>query len=207
MAIDVTLEASIEAVIGASGSGKSAYIKGEIRRRKPRRLLIYDPEGEYAKFGRVVSHLEDVHKVLTQAGPAKPFKLVFAPHADPGRAVKQFELLCRIAFHTGNLLLIAEELADVTQPQKAPVGWSMISRRGRKRGVQVIGATQRPASIDKTFLGNCTQVRAGRLLYEEDARAVGKVLGVPHLELLSLAPLHYIQRRPPEPAERGVLTF
>lgn len=206
MAIDVTREASIEAVLGSSGSGKSAYIKAELRRRKPARLLIYDPEGEYSKAGRVVSRLSDVQSVLVKAG-AGPFRLVFEPHADPARAVVQFEALCRLAFHAGGLLFVAEELADVTQPTKAPVGWSMLTRRGRKRGVSIIGASQRPASIDKTFLGNCTTVRAGRLLYEADARAVGLVLGVDHADLMALESLHYVQRSPPAPAERGVLRF
>lgn len=207
MAIDVTQAARIEAVLGASGSGKSAYIKAEIRARKPPRLLIYDPEGEYLAFGRAVSSLADVHSVLAQAGPAGKFKLIFRPHADPARAVKQFDFLCRMAFEAGNLLYIAEELADVTTPSRAPVGWSMMSRRGRKRGCHVIGASQRPANIDKNFLGNCTSVRSGRLLYEADARAVGAVLGVPFGDLLALESLHYVARKPPEPAVRGVLTF
>lgn len=207
MTIDVTRRASIEAVIGASGSGKSAYIKGEIRRRKPARLLIYDPEGEYTTFGRTVTGLGDVHSVMTKAGAAGKFKLIFKPHADPARAVKQFDMLCRLAFEAGNLLFVAEELADVTTPSRAPVGWSMMSRRGRKRGAEIIGATQRPANIDKNFLGNCTKVRAGRLLYEADARAVGGILGIDYAELLSLESLHYIEREPPTPAVRGVMTF
>lgn len=207
MTIDVSRKAEIIAVMGASGSGKSAYIKGEIRRRKAKRLMIYDPEGEYTAFGRVVTSLADVHSVLMQADGGKPFKLVFKSHADPARAVKQFDMLCRLAFEAGDLLFVAEELADVTTPSRAPVGWSMMTRRGRKRGCEIIGASQRPANIDKNFLGNCTAVRSGRLLYEEDAKAVAKVLGIAHADLLALESLHYVSRRPPEPAERGVLTF
>jgi hypothetical protein len=207
MAIDVTLDADITAVLGASGSGKSAYIKKRLRTEKPQRLLIYDPEGEFGKFGRELTKISDVLSVLQQAGDDGAFKLVFNPHADPGRAVGQFELLCRMAFHAGNLMFVVEELADVTQPTKAPVGWSMLTRRGRKRGCRIIGASQRPASIDKTFLGNCTRVRCGRLMYEEDARAVGKVLGVDHAQLLSLPALHFFERCPPGEAVAGVLKF
>lgn len=207
MAVDVTLKAEIVAVLGASGSGKSAYIKGEIRRRRPARSIIYDPEGEYLAFGRRVESLAAVHSVLIQAAGGKPFKLVFAPHADPAKAIKQYDMLCRMAFFAGDVLFVAEELADVTTPQRAPVGWSMVSRRGRKRGVEVIGASQRPANIDKNFLANCSRVRSGRLLYEADARAVGAVLGVDWRELLALPPLHYFEREAPAPAVRGVLTF
>lgn len=207
MTVNVTLKAEIEAVIGASGSGKSAYIKGEIRRRKPKRLLIYDPEGEYAAFGRQVSKMSEVHSILLQAQGGKGFKVVFCPHADPKKAAAQFNLLCRLAFEAGHMLFVAEELADVTTPSHAPAGWSMMTRRGRKRGVSIIGATQRPANIDKNFLGNCSAVRSGRLMYEEDARAVAKVLGVDYRDFLSMEPLHFVRREPPGEAVRGVMTF
>lgn len=208
MAIDVSLDADITAVMGATGSGKSIFIKSELRRRKPKRLLIYDPEGEYLAFGRQVEKLSDVLSVLLQCGSEKPFKLVFVPHADPARAEKQFELLCRAAFHTGRLLLVAEELADVTKPTYAPVGWGMASRRGRKRGVSIIGASQRPAQVDKAFLSGCTRVRCGRLLYEDDARAMAKVLGLGNegiRELMGLESLHFIERVMPGEAVRGVM--
>lgn len=205
--VDVSLKAEIVGVLGASGSGKSAYMKSELRARKPRRLLIYDPDGEYLTFGRRVEKVGDVLSVLRQCEGGKGFRLIFQPAPDPAQAVKQFDLVCKAAFEAGNLLFLVDELADVTTPSRAPAGWSMVTRRGRKRGITVFGAAQRPANIDKNFLGNCTRVRAGRLLYEPDARAVAAVLGVPHAEFLSLESLHYVERLPPAEAARGVLKF
>ena len=48
---------------------------------------------------------------------------------------------------------------------------------GRHKGLKVIGASQRPASIDKDFLGNCMAIHIGRLAYAEDVRAVAKGIG------------------------------
>lgn len=207
MTIDVSLKAEIVAVLGASGSGKSSYMKAELRREKPRRLLIYDPDGEYPTFGRQVSKLADVQSVLHQASGGKGFKLVFRPHADPVKARKQFDMLCRLVFEAGDMRYLVDELADVTTPSWSPPGWSMVTRRGRKRGIRIFGAAQRPANIDKNFLGNCSRVRSGRLMYEDDAKAVSKVLGVPPGEMLALAPLHFIEREPPGEAVRGVIVI
>ncbi len=41
-------------VLGSPGHGKSAFVKAELLRQKPRHLLVVDPEGEY---GPVVGHL------------------------------------------------------------------------------------------------------------------------------------------------------
>lgn len=202
--IDCALEAEIVAVMGATGAGKSLYIKGRIKREKPARLLIFDPEGEYEGFGREVSSMGDLVKLLKKVG-AGPFRFVFRPADDLAAAKKQFDLFCSIAFAAKNLWLIAEELKFWTSPSYAPPGWSKVNLRGRKHGLTVIGASQRPASIDKDFLGNATLVRAGRMNYEEDARAVAKVLGVAPDEIMGLQPLEYIERRPPQPATRGKL--
>lgn len=201
-AIDCSRVAEIVAVMGATGAGKSMYIKGRIRKEKPARLLIWDPEGEYEGFGRDVSSLGELVKLLQGAG-RKSFRFVFRPVDDLSKAKKQFDMFCNIAFAAKDLRLIAEELKFVTSPSYAPPGWSKINLRGRKHGITVIGTSQRPASIDKDFLGNATLVRAGRMNYEEDAKAVAKVLGVPVQDVMLLEPLEFIERRPPAAATRG----
>lgn len=71
------LNAAITAVLGASGSGKSLYLKQSLARIKPGRLLIWDPQGEYGAFGEPVRHLEAVRKVLLAALSKERFALVF----------------------------------------------------------------------------------------------------------------------------------
>jgi hypothetical protein len=66
--------------------------------------------------------------------------------------------------------------------------------RGRHKGMTVIGASQRPASIDKHFFGNATIVRTGRLNFAADIKVLANVLHVPGSHILSLAPLEFFQR-------------
>jgi len=184
----VQSQAVIVAVMGASGSGKSAYIKQQIRRGKPKRLIVFDPMGEYFDLAAPVSTIQAV----ASAAKHKAFSLSFKP--DSGHAVEQFDLLCRIAYAAGECWLVAEELSIVTRPGSAPPGWADCSMRGRHKGMTVIGASQRPASIDKNFFSNATMIRTGRLNFATDIKTLANVLHVDNAEISLLKPLEFIQR-------------
>ncbi|MFM0741802.1 type IV secretory system conjugative DNA transfer family protein [Paraburkholderia xenovorans] len=190
----VAAKAHIEAVLGATGSGKSSYVKALMQRANPRRLLIFDPEGEWGDFGTITTRLHDVLEGFKAAGKDGPIRCVFVPSPDPATAVKQFDAVCRIAFAAERLTFIVDELKSVTSPSRSPVGWGMLTGRGRKRGIIIYGLSQRPASIDKDFLGNCNYVRTGRLTYSEDQRAVARVLGVAETDIGALPDLGWIRR-------------
>lgn len=108
----------------------------------------------------------------------------------------------------GNLSLVIEELRFVTTPSRAPLGWAQVCLTGRHRGLKVFGISQRPASIDKDFLGNCTAIRTGRLAYPEDVKAVCKVMGVPSSKVEALRPLEWLEKDMASgKLTAGVLTF
>ncbi len=139
---------------------------------------------------------------------AKKFRLVFRPSADPAVRAQQFDFVCRAALAAGNLTLVVEELRFVTTPSRAPLGWAQVCLTGRHKGLRVFGLSQRPASIDKDFLGNCTAIRTGRLAYPEDVKAVTKVMGVPPARVESLRPLEWLEKdMATGRISSGVLTF
>jgi hypothetical protein len=196
-------KANIIAVLGASGSGKSTFIKRALAKR-PGRLLIWDPMREYGAFGETFTDLAGLVKAMD-----KPrFKLVFLPNAQPKVRDQQFDLFCRAALAAGNLVLVVEELRFVTTPSRAPLGWAQVTLTGRHAGLTVYGASQRPASIDKDFLGNATLVRCGCLTYPEDIRAVAKAMRLPEADLEMLKPLEWVEfDRDTRLHRRGKLTF
>ena len=171
--IDVSQQADIRAVMGAPGTGKSHYVKAEMA--KARRLLVWDLEDEYTDLEAVT--VAQLPARLHQAG-AGPFAVRVVASTDAAQRAAQFDLVCRTVMAIGKLLFVAEELRFVTTPSRAPAGWAGITLRGRKRGVRVIGTSQRPASIDKDFLGSATLIRCGALNYPEDRRAVAAVMGI-----------------------------
>lgn len=183
-------QANITAVMGASGSGKSLFIRGELKRLKPPRLMVWDFKREYAEFGQVARSLAEV----IQLARARSFRLVFQPSHDPATAKNQFDVFCRIAYAAKRLVFVGEELAFVTNPSYAPPGWSMLTLAGRSEGLTIYGASQRPAAIDKNFFGNATAIRTGRLNFKNDIKVLADVLQVPPQQVQALAPLQYIAR-------------
>lgn len=181
MKIDVSQKADIRAVLGAPGTGKSHYTKAELGKAK--RAIIWDMEDEYTDIQAVT--IDRLPHVLHQVGQGA-IKLRIVPSADAELRQTEFNLFCRTAMAVGNLLLVAEELRFVTQPSRAPVGWASIVLRGRKRGIRVIGSSQRPASIDKDFLSSASMIRCGALGYPGDRAAVAAVMGIDPSEIEKL---------------------
>lgn len=183
-------KAHIVAVMGGSGAGKSSFVKGELARRKPARLMIWDFMREYGDHGHVVRTTTE----LLQAVSGKRFAVVFEPSQDPSTAKKQFDVFCRAAHAIGDVVMVAEELSFVTTASKAPVGWSMCTLTGRHKGMTIYGLSQRPAAVDKNFWSNATHVRTGRLNYDTDVTTLAKVLRVKPAEIDALLPLQFIER-------------
>lgn len=180
--------------MGASGSGKSSYVKRLMERERPARLMIFDPDNEWSAFGTVTNRISDVLAGFQAAGQTGPIRTVFVPSPDPKTAVNQFDVFCRIAFAAERVTFIVDELKSVTTPSRSPVGWGMLTGRGRKRGIVIYGLSQRPASIDKDFLGNCSHVRTGRLNYDDDAKVVAKYIRSKPDDLLEMPDYAWIRR-------------
>lgn len=103
----------------------------------------------------------------------------------------EFERFLRAAWYVQqadprDCLLVVEELSQVTRPTWAPAWWRRVVNLGRVWGLTVVGVAQRPAMVDKDFIGGSTYVRCGRLRYEEDARELARFLGVPFQQIQRL---------------------
>lgn len=171
-------KADIIAVIGASGTGKSSYIKGELL-RKFKRLLIWSPlekTDQYAAFcgGTVTSKITEFI-ALVKAGTKA---IVYVPTGNDAAVKKQFDLFCRVVWEIENCHCLVEELSRVTMASYSPPAWKNLSTAGRHQGITLIGVSQRPATIDKDFLGNCTEIRCYRVNYDNDAKVMADSLGI-----------------------------
>jgi hypothetical protein len=166
----------VEAYIGASGSGKGVSIAARLRELRPARLLVWDPRAEYAQHVQQVATPAGAVRAMVAAGAGRYSiavrPLVALPLED------QFSLVCRAAFASGDCVLVAEELSDVTSASRAPPAWRQCVTQGRHRGLHIIAAAQRPALIDKTLLGNATFIRCFTLRYDADRRAMAQALDV-----------------------------
>lgn len=163
------------AVIGASRSGKSAYVThhtvGEPR-------LVWDVKGEYS--AHTVARDPRTLAAEIRGRPAQ--HLAYVP-----RALSEFPFFCQAAqawikqlYAAGNRgAVVIEETADVTTPAKAPEQYGILLRRFLAYGSDIYAVTQRPAESDKTSVGNASEVHVSRMALARDRKAVADNTGLP----------------------------
>lgn len=191
-----TNEAAIWGVMAASGSGKGVWVKSELRRLKPRRLVIWDYKDEYGEFGGpLFRSIEPVRLAMIKAGRG-PLVVRYKPKpgTDNKQTMREFEALCRLVQAWGSCVFVAEELSNVTTPGWAPAAWREMTTGGRHEAVHIIGIAQNPALIDKTFLSNCTLIHVGPLREHRHRQAVARSMDVPIEKVTALVQFQWIER-------------
>lgn len=192
--------------LGGRGTGKSAWVKRQIKAAKPPRLAAWDLMQENGDLGTPTQDLGAAIRAMKRPR----FRVVFWPSRDDKTRAAQFDLWCRAVLAAGDVLAYVEELAFVTTASRAPAGWREMCLLGRHdmHRVSIIATSQRPSQIDKEFMGNLDVLHCGRLRHRADAETAADLLGVPAHEVQNLPDLHWIETRPgqAEPA-RGVLKF
>jgi len=191
------LEARIWGVIGASGTGKGVWIKRNLAELEPERLVVWDFKNEYqAEAGKALApSLGAVHKAMQKAGADGPLRIRYAPRGAGEKALrKEFEALCELVYAWEGCTFVAEELANVTTPGWAPASWRKMTTSGRHAGIHIIGATQTPALVDKSFLGNCTLVHCGPLRERAHRVAVARAMDIDEGRLAKLVKFQWLEK-------------
>jgi hypothetical protein len=192
MSAGTSNNANITAVIGASGNGKGLFVKEELRRwRGP--VLVWSPLERTDKYASVIGgKCYASIAAMVSAIQKGERRIVLVP--DRTKVKVMFDRFCRVAWELTGWCVVVEELSRVTMPSWAPPAWKDLSTAGRHQGLRIIGTSQRPAQIDKDFLGNCSEVRCYGLVYGNDAKTMADVLDVEPGELRNLPQFHYVHR-------------
>lgn len=190
-------EARIWGVIGASGTGKGLWTKQKLRELAPPRLVVWDFKDEYqeAAGARAATSLGAVKAAMQKAGAAGPLRIRYVPRGAGEKALrKEFEVLCELVYAWEDCTFVAEELANVTTPGWAPASWRKMTTSGRHARVHIIGATQTPALVDKSFLGNCTLIHCCALREHAHRVAVARSMDIDEGRISKLVKFQWIER-------------
>lgn len=204
---DASLDNGHHLVAGASGSGKTTFLKRHSAIKRARRLVAWDPDEDH-EGQRVRSRAAYAQAVGKAIASGKPFRLLLTVEATPGN----FEWWCRLVWAIASadrpLVAIAEEISDVQQAGKASRYWGQLVRRGRKYGLQLFVVTQSPAECDTTIYKNTPYKFVGRLEGEHDIKRLAPRIRRTVDELEALRPGEYFYKRPElDQAEKKRLTF
>lgn len=201
-----TVDGVLVVIAGASRSGKTAYTRKRLA--KARRVVAWDPEAQWCELPgwRKVTTRRGLVEALQSPGP---LKLAFVVGAD---LKASFDFWAQAVMWAGRfvgpLACIAEELADVTTPAKAPDGWGVLVRRGLKRGISIYAISQRWAEADKTAFGNASEFVMFRQSSGDDVAYLSRKTRVNVSELSGLKPLEWVRYNAyTGEIERGKLKF
>ena len=190
-------------VTGKSGSGKSntGSVIAEGLLENNYNLLVVDPEGEYygLKERFEILHVgnDDLCDVQVSPGHAEqladialeqnmPIILDVSDYLDGDEASELIANVVRALFTKEKdarkpFLLVIEEMQEYLPQQGATDELSelleRVAKRGRKRGLGMLGMSQRPSSVDKDFITQCDWMVWHRLTWQNDVDVVRKVLG------------------------------
>lgn len=180
--MSVSSNAGRVGVWGASGSGKSSYVKAALEKR--RRVVVFDPQAEYS--GKRLSNLEAVRKEMRANWSG--FRISYTPPA--GKEPQALSALCRLLLaaqrpfkETGRgspLVLVVEEMNlsfPVSGGAARSPGFAEVCSRGRHYGIEVWGVSQRIAEVDTRFRGNCTETVVFRQKGQRDQQAASLEIG------------------------------
>lgn len=182
-------------IIGQSGSGKSFLMgivaEGIGNKRLP--FCIIDTEGEYTSLKSSIPYVlvvgGDSSDVSTEVDLQELFRksiLNSIPVVlDVSDIVKKQEYvykalstLYKIEEELRKPFLVMIEEADKFAPQVVHQNINIIeelSVRGRKRGIGLLIATQRPSNISKNVLSQCSYGFIGKLTIENDLNAISQL--------------------------------
>ena len=185
-------------IIGQSGSGKS-YLVGVIAEELCRLnlpFIIIDTEGEYralkSKFNVIIAGIgKDTDVDMSVIGYSELFLTSIDNNApvvldvsdiknDQDAVNKAMAELYAVEERRRTPYLVVMEEADRYVPQVAHTSknWvEEISLRGRKRGIGLLLAMQRPANVSKTVLSQCSYGFIGKLTTENDLKAIRPLFG------------------------------
>jgi hypothetical protein len=182
--IDVRLRPDVRLMVGASGSGKSSWLKAAIANRP--RVLIFDPEGEYT--GHVAKGAAHAFDLTAE----RAFRVRVIPPVDQWHRAHAFKWFCLLALQRGPCIAAVDELHLVTDAWRPPSEWVGLVTRGRKHAVGIYAAAPRLTVVDKTLENGLSSLRVGRL--NHDRQRAAQLLGVPVADVDSLAGTDFIER-------------
>lgn len=175
---------------GASQSGKTTITR-QATAAAPR-LSVWDPKGQYAREDQC-ERVTDKRKLLSlMRNCTGPLRLAFV---SPNPA--DFDFWAQASFWWSRLkpcTVIAEEIANVTSPAKAPIGWHLLLSQGLEFGTDIHAITQRISESDKTCVGNASIVRSFLLPFPSDRKYIANVLDISVDQVAALAELEYFER-------------
>lgn len=182
---------------GASRQGKTHQLKKRIK--GARRACVWSVKESVDRYADtwpdaviIKGGVAELRAALFAGGGKGRGRFVFVPWSL--RDFGPWAMLCHAWGIVEPCDVVAEELADVTKPGKAPDGWGELVRQGLGWGINIYAVTQRPAESDKTIMGNATYFHVHFMARESDRRYMAREMDVTPEAIKALRQYEWIER-------------
>lgn len=169
---------------GKSRSGKTAYTAQAISTAS--RVIAWDPHDQWGRL-RGWQRLTSITALDQAAQTVRPARLAYVVGNDDIKL--RFNQFCETALMFGRFFgrcsVVAEELADVSSPGKAPSAWGGLIRGALKLGIDIYAISQRWAEADKTAINNASEIVCFSMM-PMDVDYMSKRVGIDPAELARL---------------------
>lgn len=194
-------DAKNEGYWGGRGAGKSTGVKERVEKEK--RLIVFDPIGDYAKekgFSSVKTLKGLYAGIKRNWNGSFRYALTVPRGTDAQRMLNELSealFLIQKPYYDGQdkrkIVLVVEEMA-VSYPEKTLAkgerGFMDLINLGRHYGVSIIGVSQRIAEVKKNFVGNCAEHYFYRMGAAVDYSTVMQLVGREHQQALKSLQTH-----------------
>lgn len=163
--MNISRKAKHLAIVGRSGTGKTTLGITQILGQAHDRVIIADPEGEFAERLRVP--LNDNWDGFYDAVEKQRVICIDVTDIVPGESLETFNELCRKVlelakevFDPQNLtvLFAVDEVQKYTSTSLVPEHFKALLETGRKWGVDTLSISQRPNKIHGDLLEQFTEI-------------------------------------------------
>ncbi len=173
-------------VLGTRGCGKS-YLSKKCQEAWSR-IFIYDTVMEYTDDdGFIVRDFNSFCEFLKSNESSDSFVLIY--QASPEDSDEQeiiFNQIMRVCYYTGNMLIVIDEVVNVSSPHNLPKWLKENYLTGRHQNIAVMATTQRPGELHKTILSQSNHIFCGRIVETNDLNYVKSFLNKPKEDLANL---------------------
>ena len=139
------------AILGMTGTGKTYFIKNHLlkpAKQKGIPVIILDLERDYNGF--VVKNYKNIKNYIGKKSVIK------INTDDYDEEQMQSDIYNHIFKKIRDAMVVIDEVHNQGGHQhKLDMNLKKLITRGRKRGLKIVLASQRPALVDKTLLSNC----------------------------------------------------
>lgn len=168
-------------IFGVSGTGKTQTLRTVVR--DWRRRFCFDRSAELAKgidVEATCATRDEVSEYLDGLKPDEDFSVAYQPYAmEPEEEAEECGWLAEKALDTMDCVLTVDEASRSCRHRLVHPSTVQVALEGRKLGVSMIVASQRPTHVDPDIRGEAygSEVFLFAISREDDLKDMGKEVG------------------------------